>query len=385
MVEIWGVFGRYEDHKFLPLKSILDEFKPKSITEEQIQRPIDEEQVNSILQSLLTRTTKQSVFTFTVAICNGERFLVDGQHRLAALRRLVDSIEDEEDKQEFRETVNVHVREINVDNQDDAVKLRDELGKARPVDAIGTRSGVRCQNLLHAFLSGCVNPPRSSTNPHYGNWSKDLESIVAQSGFYEKFELADDMIKEIKELNSFIFETVVRQNNTKYKEFITGGDRNKSEGKAFNDFREKFKQRNPDQVMCLALVIRYGFMEIVIDKVTRGMPDYNTYFQQAIKQKFKLNFNDSPTKETEKEVLKRFFGDNKVGEEAKKPCPVCSSAIVDKDISSSYHFGHIVSRASGGTNYSSNLIPVCHRCNLDCRAENMRDYCKRVYGRDFIL
>jgi hypothetical protein len=384
-MEIWGVFGRCEIHKFVPLKEVIDEFKPRTMDEEQVQRPIDETQVNQILTSLQNRTTRQSVFTFTVAVCEGDRYLVDGQHRLSALRKLTEQIEDEEEKEEFRTTVMVHVREIHVDNLDDAVKLRDELGKARPVDAIGTRVGVRCQNLLRSFLHGCVNPSRSSANPYYGNWSKDFETIVAQSGFFNKFPTADDMIREIRELNTFLFDSVVRQNLTKYKEFITGGDKNKHDGKTFNEFREKYKSRNGDQVMCLSLVVRYGFMEIILDKMQRGMPDYNTYFQQAVKHKFKLNFNDTPSKDAEKEVLKRFFGEGKIGEELKRNCPVCGLMELSKDYSSSYHFGHILSRANGGSNHASNLIPTCQRCNLDCRAENMRDYCMRKYGRDFLI
>lgn len=384
-MEIWGVFGRSEIHKFVSLKEVLDEFKPRPIEEEQVQRPIDKNQVNQILFSLENQTTKQTVFTFTIAICNRERYLVDGQHRLMALRMLTESFEDKEDREEFRTITQVHVREIHVENIDDVVKLRDELGKARPVDAIGTRIGVHCQNLLHSFLSGCVNVSRTSTNPHYGNWSKEFPNIVARSGFFDKFSSADDMIREVKELNTFMFDSVVRKNLTRYKDFITGGDKNKYEGKSFNDFREKYKLKQENQVMCLSLIIRYGFMEIILDKMNRGMPDYATYFQQAVKQKFKLNFNDTPTKETEKDVLKRFFGDGKVGEELKKPCPVCGNTILDKEVSSSYHFGHIVSRANGGTNYASNLVPACQRCNLDCRSENMRDYCQRKFGRDFLL
>lgn len=384
-MEIWGVFGRSEIHRFSPLKGILEEFRPKPTSEEKVQRPINKSQVKSILSSLQARTTCQSVFTFTIAVCNGDRFLVDGQHRLAALRTLAEQFEDPEDREEFQTNTTVHIREILVGDLDEAVKLRDELGKARPVDAIGTLAGVRCQNLLHAFLHGCVNLPRPTTNPRYGNWSRDFENTVARWGFFTKFSSADEMIREVRELNTYLFDSVVRQNNVRIKEFITVGDRNKYDGTYFNQFREAYKLRNGDQVMCLALIVRYGFMEIILDKLQRKIQDYQTYFQEAIRNSLSLNFNSIPSREDEKEALRRFFGQPRVGEELSKPCPVCGGVDLIEDQSSTYHFGHIVARANGGTNRATNLIPVCPRCNLDCRAENMLEYCRRKFSRGFLL
>lgn len=384
-MEVFGIHGRGEVHRFVPVREILDEFRPRAISEEEIQRPIDEHQVEQILRAIESQRTRQSVYTFTVAACEGNRFLVDGQHRLMALRRWIDQREDDEERQEMSDTIHVHIREVPVDSQDEAVRLRDELGMARPVDTIGTVNGVRCQNLLHQFLSECVNPPRSSLNPYYGNWSKEFRRVVAESGFFEHFRSADEMIEEVTELNAFLFEHVVRQRKQSIMDFITGGDKNKYDGKSFQEFREKYRHRTLQRVMCLALVVRYGFMEIILDKMHRGFPDYQVYFQQATKQKFKLNFNDTPSKETEKEVIRRFFGESRIGDDIRKPCPVCGHHELVRDQPSSYHFGHIVSRACGGSNFASNLIPVCQRCNLGCRARNMRDYCVSNYGRDFLL
>lgn len=376
-MEISGLFGKNEKHEFIPAEKILEEFHPKPISRETVQRPINRDRVLEIYRSITSGKSIQSVFTFTIALHGQNRILVDGQHRMEALRMM--------DEETLRETF-VHLRSIPVSDMDSAVRLRDELGMAVPVDPVGSVHGVRCQNMFQNFIDECVNRPSSSANPRYGNWSKDITLTMERSGFFDKFETAERLMKEIGDLNTYIFENSVKQKGSMFVDFITDSDKNKQEGASFKSFREKYSKRSPGSVMCLALIVRNGFMEIILDKMDKFHDSYSSYFRNVCgKRPFKnLSFNSLPSKEVMRDVLNAFFGTYVTGVPQKKSCPVCSEAVLDREDSSTYHFGHIVARAKGGGNIVSNLIPACPRCNLACKSENMEEFCKRVYGRGFM-
>jgi hypothetical protein len=110
---------------------------------------------------------------------------------------------------------------------DSAVRLRDELGTAEAVDPVGSVHGVRCQNMFQNFIDECQNSPSSSGNPRYGNWSKDLPHVMERAGFFDKFETPERFMKEIMDLNTYIFDNAVRQKNLSFIDFITDSDKNK--------------------------------------------------------------------------------------------------------------------------------------------------------------
>lgn len=381
MTEVYGVHGKKEIHRFVPLREIEEEFRPKDV--ERIQRRMNDSHIENIHTSITLNTSDQGVYTFTIALVGDERMLVDGQHRLEALRRYVNSREDEDEKIALLNEIHVHVREVQVVSEDRAVKLRDELGTSIPVQPIGTVHGVRCQNLLKKFLTECINTPSKAKNPRYGNWSESFFDIVNQSSFFSHFSKADEMLSEVLDLNKYLFNNIVKQFKEPLFKFITDGE--KHDTPTFVALKERYKTRAPESVMCLGLIVRYGFMEIILDKRDLKSSSYSDYFTKTIKENRKLNFNDSPSKEDEKIVVRRFFGDGKIGEECRKKCPICGVSDLDSDIRSSFHLGHIVARAMGGKNQPSNLIPVCQRCNLDCRSQNLKEYCLNKFGREFLL
>lgn len=375
-MEISGLFGKTETHEFIPAQAILEEFHPKPISKERVQRPINRDRVLEIYRSINSGNSIQTVFTFTIALHDQNRILVDGQHRMEALRMLDDDV---------LSGVQVHIRCITVPDMDSAVRLRDELGKAVPVDPVGSVHGVRCQNMFQNFLDECVNQPSSSSNPRYGNWSVDITKIMERSGFLDKFETPERLMKEVMELNTYIFENAVKHKVPMFVDFISDSDKNKQEGASFRSFREKYSKRNPNVVMCLSLIVRNGFMEIILDKMDRFHDNYTSYFKSVCgKRPFRnMSFNSLPSKEVMRDTLNAFFGMYEVGVTQKKKCPVCFEAELDREDSTTYHFGHIVARAKGGGNIVSNLIPVCPKCNLACKSQDMEVFCMENYGRGF--
>lgn len=385
MTEVYGINGIKETHKFVPLRVIEEECRLRELVQENIQRPVRQDRVDIIAKSMREGKTPQSVFTFTFAVIGLRRILVDGQHRLQALRQIADSEEDEEARNMFLEGTTVHIREIKVANENEAIHLRDELGSVVPVSPMGTVHKVVCGNHLTHFLRECVNRPSLADAPRYGNWSKGFVDVVASHGFFDFFDSPEKMMEEIKAINRVIFRLAVQVRERNFLNFITDGDSRKYDGAVFRAFRDTYHQREPDQVMCLHLIVRYGFMEIVIRKVERNYPTYDALFQQAYGRGERFHFNETPTPQVKTDTLNRFFGPPMVGTPQVKNCPVCNNYSMDRENASSYHFGHIISRATGGQNTAANLIPVCPPCNLACAARNMKDFCRERYGRDFVL
>lgn len=385
--EFYGINGIKEIHRFVPLRVIEEECRLRELVQEDIQRPVMQDRVNSIAKSIRDGRTRQSVFTFTFANIGLRRVLVDGQHRLQALRQIADSEEDEEARNMILDGTTVHIREIRVADENEAIRLRDELGSVVPVTPMGTAHRVVCGNHLSHFLKNCENRPSISETPHYGNWSNRFVDVVTGHGFYDFFDSAEQMMNEIRGLNRYVFCSAIQTPNDRFINFIAGNDRGRNQGRVFSTFQINYHGRDPDQnrVMCLHLIVRYGFMEIILRKVARGYPSYEALFQQAYERRERFHFNETPGPSVKTDALNRFFGTPQVGTPQIKQCPVCDNYNMDRENASSYHFGHIVSRAMGGQNIATNLIPVCPPCNLACGARNMRDFCRERYGRDFVL
>lgn len=368
---VFGIHNKKEVHRFLLLSEVL-EFHYDS----RLNRCVDKDRVDEIYESFINELNIQGVISITFAVLNNERMLVDGQHRLEALKLYLDN---HSDKEFVRDTIFVHVREIEVSSRDEATRLHVEMGKTVPAKIVENELENNFLRQFDQFLLGCLNRPKDSITPQYGNWPKGFSDVVKNTGFFTKFTTPEVMMKEIMDLNACLFKNVVQSSNGKIRKYITDGKPEKFATNTCKLFCDTYKLSPSDRVMCLYLIVRYGFMEIILDK-TSNHPEL-TYERYLTLEK-RLNFNDIPSMAAEGDSLERFFGKPQPGQLCRKPCPVCLLSMLDRDERSSYHFGHIVSRAKGGRNVGSNLVPICPRCNLDCRSKDLNEYCREMFGRD---
>ena len=373
-IVVYGIEGKKEIHGFPYLGEVL-----KLPYTSDLNRCVDKDRVDEIYESFINNSNIQGLISVTFATLDQEMWLVDGQHRLEALRMFV---QGHPDKDHLLERIQIHVRQIEVRDRDEATRLHVELGRSVPAKIVENERENTFLRNLDDFLLGCLNRPKKSTNPQYGNWPECFSDMVKNWGFFNNFTSPELMMKELRELNGCLFKLVVQTNNPKVRKYITDGKAEKFNTNTCKLFCETYKLSNPDKVMCLNLVVRYGFMELVLDKIT-NFPDL-TYDKYLSKER-RLNFNDVPSLSSEGEAIERFFGRALPGKVCRKPCPVCCTSWLDRDERSSYHFGHVKSRAHGGGNSASNLVPVCPKCNLECRSENMEEYCQRKYGRGLTI
>ncbi|MDD5093597.1 MAG: HNH endonuclease [Dehalococcoidia bacterium] len=71
-------------------------------------------------------------------------------------------------------------------------------------------------------------------------------------------------------------------------------------------------------------------------------------------------------------VWKKYFGADK----AQAPCCVCQKTIRITD----FDCAHVISKANGGSDDTTNLRPTCGGCNEAMRARNLEDYKAEYYS-----
>lgn len=375
MPTIIGLNEIRENHEFIPFGDILEEWEPTVV-----QRLINQDRVNQIAGSIKRRENIQGTFSFTIAEIHGRRHLVDGQHRLMALRQL--ALEDDVIKD-----LVIHVRIIPLSNMEQALKLVNELGNVSPVVPVKTIEERACLNQFEMWMNSCLNKPKHSRQPHYSNYSYQFLDIIKQTGFFRKFDSADKMMQKCKELNRWVYHSVIHISRSKMKNVVDLAsflcpDLSRFAISSFNKFCRDYSRvldDDIDRIFCLQFIVNYGFAEIVkymYDLNYSAETIYKNSREKDSSRRLTFNFNTSIDSKVEKDVVSRFFAD-----EPEKPCPVCLGTVLIADNRPTFALGHIIAHARGGTNERSNLIPICHRCNLDCRAEHLNEYCQRLYNR----
>lgn len=324
-----------------------------------IQRTINDDIVNNIIQNIKEHKVYQGIYVFTFSVLDdGVKYLVDGQHRFTALKKL------SEEKYFNPDNIQCIVKEINVSNQEQALKLSQEIGLSNPVKPISCVTEQANKNCFTKWLKNSVNKPHNSKTPRYGNYPHDLVDTLHYYGFFKQFASPQIMLNLVNELNNWLFKYRLSK---KHQKFMCS-DISKFTKAEFL----KYCEYTDGQVMSLQLLLNYGFIEVISvmnkeNKTVEELYTNNTHF----------NFNNrNIDKKTRKAVEKHFFNEDN------RKCPVCMDKILKYNDKSSYQIGHIIAHSRGGHNCQDNLIPICHQCNSCCGDENLMEFCLRVYNRE---
>lgn len=318
------------------------------------QRSIEEDKVKNIIDCYKKKhKINDNYFIhhgYTLSICkignNKEFWVIDGQHRLEAIKRLSDY--------EFSIIIRIKLCKTIQDMQNDFKYIN-----------INTKIPLTYTYFENEFLQSTLllvkaelennfkkcfsrNKKKSNrSNKMHINSFMGLFDIVKIKKLYNKYNIDygnnQYLYDKLLKINKIIFE--------KFQEFENSGRE--------NYFINKIDKKAIEKNFYLSL-----YNVNWIEKL------YDTNYDIEIKALEKYKKKHIP-KKIKIEVLNRDFGkEYNIGK-----CYVCSDKIYRDDV----HIGHIIPEYSGGKTIKENLRAICSKCNLSMGTRNMNEYKNSYY------
>ena len=75
--------------------------------------------------------------------------------------------------------------------------------------------------------------------------------------------------------------------------------------------------------------------------------------------------------------------ENIFGRQYTNICPLCQKNIMQALDTDTWHMGHIQAWSKGGSDTLENIRPICIACNKSMGSENLKDYCKRKFSKNY--
>lgn len=309
------------------------------------QRFRDDDHVTEIYNCQIGRYEQIGKFDFITPIVLGcipdsEKYLIlDGQHRIACIERLLKSYPD------FEIIVNVFTgnqqRLYDVYyflNKNKEVTLFENIDESKII----TKTVKHFQDTYKPFI-------KTTKRPHAPSINLDiLSKNISNSQIIKtlKISSSEQLIQMIEEIHTFYkqrtSETWTRWNFTDFKKIRDDSQKN---GIRFY----------------LGFYQNYEWIHKIIEKQLNNIP----YFEM---EHLPYNNNEKISKRIRERLWHQYHGDFKVGE-----CFCCCKVIRDDE----FEAGHVIARIFGGPNTLENLRVVCRKCNLDMGTENLLEYKKQ--------
>ncbi len=150
--------------------------------------------------------------------------------------------------------------------------------------------------------------------------------------------------------------------------------------------REEFEKNYPveyaDYVRNCSLELPYGnevervFYRIHLLKIRKEFEERRGHFHSNIPNKKEPKKEPIKKEKSKKKsipsTVKRLVWNKHIGEEiGKHKCMCCQATDITQ---MSFHCGHVVAEANGGTSTVSNLKPICQNCNSSMGTKNMNEF-----------
>lgn len=316
------------------------------------QRLVDPLHVQSIYAFQKSHRQKYGEFFFVVPVVIAQldsvKYIVDGQHRIACARLLLQE----------GEKVNLVARSIRVGTMEELEEKYEVLNRNRPVPKGPLKewkSFVKpveqyCRKRFAKFLSPSENPRAPNFN------------VLQLSDYLRKHDVAphfdydaQKFINSMEELNKYYCAT--------YETSLTPNFRAKSRITKQIDLAQK---KNPPLPCFLGIFRKFEWIARI---------EYHT--KQAVPFSAMEHFPLEPCgKKIEKRLRREVWDVNHAGA-LKGGCYVCKTEL-DYD---TFVCGHWKSRFFGGATHRSNLRPLCVVCNQDMGVEDMESYARRLRRR----
>ena len=318
------------------------------------QRLVDPIHVESIyvFQKMHQRKYGDFFFILPVVIAQLEsvRYVVDGQHRLACVQRLL--LEGER--------VELTARLITVATMGELEEKYEALNQNKPVPkgplkdwkAFVKPVEQHCRKQYAKFLSPSENPRAPNFNV------LQLSDYLRKHNVAQKFACdPKKFIKIMEQLNKYYCDTYLssivphftKQRVTKQIELAK-------------------KKQQHSRLCLLGLFRKFEWVAHIEHHMVK-----NVAFEAMVH----FPLGEPCGKKIEKHLRRKVWDTQHADLSLKGKCAVCRNEL-DYD---NFVCGHVESRFFGGATVLSNLRPVCGECNQDMGVENMNSYTERMQQR----
>jgi hypothetical protein len=311
------------------------------------QRPLDAEVLNNIyeFQKSYYIINNSYCLNGTISICKdesiSEEFLLDGQHRMAAFKKL---------RKEFPEremTVNVDYFIVKNEEMRNYVYKYINTNTPHLITKL-TIDKYKIGNDFHKLMvknfKQYIKTSAKPRKPHI-----NIEQVILylnEIEFFNKTNIKDgqELYLHVINLNKFYSENIEK----KYKEWNIEN---------FQDTLDKINEK--ENVLYLGIYDKFEWVDRIVDKINgteyRDMSHHQYNFQK--REKITSSLRESVWRKTNSNSLDG-------------SCYVCNKPI------SIYNFdcGHIIASCKGGKEDIDNLVATCKRCNSDMGTMNLNDY-----------
>lgn len=332
--------------------SINEHMNETSVLTPSIQRPIDDNHANDLEKKLTTDYQQRNgMFTLNTIVLayneeTNENLLLDGQHRVCVMRRLVDTFPDIANEV-------VLVSQKLFKNYEMVNEYWMRINTSKPTVIY---KSVLHQELTHVLIKFFKDkfPGYIRKNGRRPNVSIDeLECCIAKQTFtpYEKQELCKHMPSAFLSINAYL------------------------------------QSRREDE---LKSWLAYDAIKMIPKLSAKegltwycGLYDQNHIFDMTFEIILKgknieqLNFVQNKRRKISRQLKKDVWSQHNNPNESVGHCYVCSTQITFQE----FHVAHVIPRIyKNGVCELWNLKPTCRTCNLRMGTENLNDYKAKHYS-----
>ena len=290
------------------------------------QRDKLEEHVEEIYKFQLEHYKKYGTYLYfgciTICICNDEKYLLDGQHRLFSMEKIFNM-------NEFND-FNVDIEIIQCNSMEEMQQLFTIINKNIPVKDYLKNFKKEIAILLREYIKlNYSNYISTSQTPR----SPNINIEIFLDEFQKKYEKRINKFKDDQEFIDW-FEI----ENQEHGIYLRSRNDEKIENAIMKIDSMEGRLRSSKK-----FYLGTYFLKNITSNVSNSL-------KKKLWNQWKLSLNN-----TEELVL----------------CPCCESEYI---AGYDFHAGHKISFKNGGSTSLDNLIPLCSSCNLSMGTMNYEDY-----------
>ena len=341
-----------QEHNYLEtrisFRDYMNNTKKDLIKKPTAQCPLDIERINSMVEEYLSKPTyfhcKDKIL---IGDLNNHWFIMDGQHRLEAIKNLYEEHNKWEDNHKFtfcwfKVRSHTELEELFVSLNKDSAKNEYYVSK----DITERIKLNSFQEEFSKLYKKYFNKTKSTAKNSRIYSIEEFREILIKKGFFDKYQNED--------INKLI--DIIRKSNDEFYlknrytvELETNG------GLFYQDEISKLENK------VVFSLKKCNFLEFLMDNGVEPRHE-KRIFKKTIGQKLR------------KQVWDKEFPNKEYGI---CPIPDCNQTIY-RNVKNGWHAGHVISEKNGGKTALCNLRPICATCNQDMGTEDWIPYCEEI-------